>query len=56
MCISDELPSPDPAEVASFRYVDTDALIRELTERPDEYTAWFKICLEKVLELYYKIV
>jgi isopentenyl-diphosphate delta-isomerase len=54
MGISDELPSPNPVEVSGFRYMDTDLLLFELFEQPDEYTAWFKICLEKVLERYYQ--
>ena len=56
MGISDELPLPDPAEIANFKYMDTDLLLFELVEQPDAYTAWFKICLEKVLEIYYQIV
>jgi isopentenyl-diphosphate delta-isomerase len=52
MGISDELPLPNPSEVAGFRYMDTDLLIFELFEQPHQYTAWFKICLEKVLEIY----
>ena len=54
--ISDELPLPNPAEAASFRYMDTELLLLELLEHPEQYTAWFKICLEKVLETYYQIV
>jgi len=56
MGISDKLPLPNPAEVAGFRYMDVDLLIFELFEQPDNYTPWFKICLEKVLEIYYQIV
>jgi len=56
MGISDELPLPNPAEVAGFRYVETDLLLFELFEQPDIYTPWFKICLEMVLEIYYQIV
>ncbi|PWK79254.1 isopentenyl-diphosphate delta-isomerase [Mucilaginibacter oryzae] len=54
--ITDDLPLPDPAEVACFRYLSVDELALELSERPDEFTAWFKICVEKVLEIYYQIV
>ena len=54
--MSDEIPQPDVAEVAGFRYMDTDLLILELLKRPDDYTAWFKICLERVVEMYYQIV
>ena len=56
MGVSDKLPFPNASEVADFRYMDTDLLLFELVERPDEYTAWFKICLEKVLEIYYQTV
>ena len=56
MGITDELPLPDPAEVASFRYMDNVLLGFEISENPDEFTAWFKICLEKVLEIYYQKV
>ncbi|WP_154402507.1 isopentenyl-diphosphate Delta-isomerase [Mucilaginibacter endophyticus] len=56
MGISDELPLPNPAEVAGFRYIDTDLLIVELLEQPEQYTAWFKICLEQVLEIYRQII
>jgi len=56
MGISDALPLPDPAEVAGFRYMDTDLLLFDLFEQPDQYTAWFKICLEKVLEIHYQII
>ena len=53
--ISDQIPEPDPDEVAGFKYMDADLLVFELIEQPDEYTAWFKICLERVLESYYQI-
>ena len=53
MGITDDLPLPNPAEVADFRYIDTDLLMLELSEQPELYTAWFKICLEQVLEVYY---
>lgn len=50
--MSDEIPQPDAAEVSGFRYIETDLLIRELLKRPDDYTAWFKICLKQVVERY----
>lgn len=52
MGISNELPLPDPAEVAAFRYMDANLLLADLIEQPQLYTAWFKICLEQVLEAY----
>lgn len=56
MGISDEPPLPNTAEVADFRYMDTDLLKFELFEQPDLYTAWFKICIQQLLEIYYQIV
>lgn len=56
MGISDELPLPDSTEVAGYRYMDTDVLLAEILAQPDHYTSWFKICLEKVLEIYYQTV
>jgi len=53
--ICDQLPVPDPAEVSSFKYIDIDQLKYELSEQPELYTAWFKICLERVLEVHYEI-
>jgi isopentenyl-diphosphate delta-isomerase len=52
---SDQLPEPDPAEVAGFKYMDTSSLVLKLNEQPDLYTAWFKICLDRVLESYCQI-
>jgi isopentenyl-diphosphate delta-isomerase len=33
-------PSPDPAEVAEWRWVATDALEREMASEPDRFTPW----------------
>jgi len=53
--ISNHAPQPNPAEVADYKYMDTDVLVFELIEHPDKYTAWFKICLDQVIESYYQI-
>ena len=50
--VSDVVPIINPEEVAAFRYIDLDMLLLELFEQPDNYTPWFKICLEQVLEIY----
>ncbi|SFT16388.1 isopentenyl-diphosphate delta-isomerase [Mucilaginibacter polytrichastri] len=55
MGICDQLPVPEPAEVADFKYVDADQLMFELLERPELYTAWLKICFEQVLNMRYEI-
>lgn len=48
--ISNQKPLPLSTEVADYKYMDTDMLVFELTERPDQYTPWFKLCFDKVLE------
>jgi len=53
--VTDKLPSPDPLEVASYRYLPMDELITEIGERPEIYTAWLKICFEKLLEAYSRV-
>jgi isopentenyl-diphosphate delta-isomerase len=52
---SDQIPETNPMEVAAFRYVDTEALIMEINEQPEEFTAWFKICLHQVIKRHYQI-
>lgn len=54
--ISDQHPVPDPAEVASFKYIDTESLKLDLNENAEIYTEWLKICFEQVLETYPKII
>ncbi|HWW38645.1 isopentenyl-diphosphate Delta-isomerase [Pedobacter sp.] len=47
---SDELPIPNPSEVASFRYLNLEDLAREIKINPEDYTPWLKICFSKVLD------
>ena len=37
-CVGD--PAPDPAEVASVRWVEADAVARELAEHPEHFAPW----------------
>ena len=53
--ISDQLPEPDPNEVATFAYDDTNLHLLNLIEQPELYTPWFTLCLERVLESYYQM-
>lgn len=46
---SDHLPHPNPEEVSAFRYVDMDELKADLTEHPENYTAWLRISFEQIL-------
>ncbi|NOZ62620.1 MAG: isopentenyl-diphosphate Delta-isomerase [Calditrichaeota bacterium] len=43
--------TPDPAEVAEIRWINPNVLKQEIAEKPDEFTVWFKIVLERVLEI-----
>ena len=47
---SDELPVPNPEEVAGYRYVGLAALKADVQAQPDIYSAWLNECLEKVIE------
>jgi isopentenyl-diphosphate Delta-isomerase len=35
-------PDPDPSEVAAWCWKDADAVARDMHERPDKYTVWFR--------------
>lgn len=45
--ITDELPRPDPAEVADFRYVFPEELQAELARHPERFTPWFRILAQR---------
>ncbi|MGV8879312.1 MAG: isopentenyl-diphosphate Delta-isomerase [Sphingobacteriaceae bacterium] len=47
---SDQLPQPDKKEVEAYQYVSLKALKTDVAAHPAIYTAWFKICLDKVLQ------
>lgn len=47
--VSDELPVINLTEVASYKYMDLDVLKADLIENPDLYTAWLKICFDKMI-------
>ncbi|MBY0541991.1 MAG: isopentenyl-diphosphate Delta-isomerase [Sphingobacteriaceae bacterium] len=48
--ISDENPIINLEEVASFKYVKLAELDKNIIENPDDYTAWLKVCFNKVLD------
>jgi isopentenyl-diphosphate Delta-isomerase len=39
-------PRPDPREVSDWRWVDLEALRREVAEQPERFTPWLRIVLE----------
>lgn len=47
---SNELPRPDPAEVADWRWLTPAEIRTELAATPDRYTPWFEPALEGLLE------
>lgn len=42
--------TPNPEEVESYKYISIPALSKDVKENPENYTEWFKICLEEVLK------
>ena len=44
--ISDEVPAPDPEEVAAWKYIGYKELIKEMEVAPASFTEWFKLCLK----------
>lgn len=47
--IYNEAPEVNPEEVKDWKYVHVEELILDMRLNPDNYTAWFKICIEKVI-------
>ncbi|MDB5297543.1 MAG: isopentenyl-diphosphate delta-isomerase, type 1 [Phycisphaerales bacterium] len=45
----DGAPAPNPAEVSDWRWADPPALRADVAARPDRYTPWFRIVLDRVL-------
>jgi isopentenyl-diphosphate delta-isomerase len=48
--ISDELPLPNPDEVANFKYCNLTTLGKDLKQNPDQYSAWLNICYQRMVE------
>ncbi|TLV03591.1 isopentenyl-diphosphate Delta-isomerase [Dyadobacter luticola] len=47
--VSDAIPNLDPLEVSDYRYVAAETLKTDMQAHPENYTEWFKICLDEVL-------
>jgi isopentenyl-diphosphate delta-isomerase len=47
--VSDQAPQINPEEVVNFRYITIPDLLHSIEEFPQNYSEWFKICLEDVL-------
>lgn len=46
--MTNDLPNPNPEEVAAYRYISWDDLQKEIDQDPERFTTWFRICLPKV--------
>ncbi len=42
-------PELNPEEAASWKWIDADALRKDVASNPDNYTTWFKMILEREL-------
>lgn len=43
-------PAPDPDEVAEWRWASVSETLADLEQRPQHYTAWFRIAFEGLIE------
>lgn len=48
---SDQIPDPDPQEVAAWRYVSLETIKDEIALDESQFTEWFKICFDQVNSL-----
>ncbi|MBI2722107.1 MAG: isopentenyl-diphosphate Delta-isomerase [Bacteroidetes bacterium] len=46
---SDEHPKPNPEEVSEYKYLSLEELYSELFHHPQNYTFWFKLIFERVV-------
>jgi isopentenyl-diphosphate Delta-isomerase len=51
---TDVLPVINPQEVAGFTYMGLEEINDHLKQKPDDYTEWFKICFDRVIEHHQK--
>jgi isopentenyl-diphosphate delta-isomerase len=47
---SNELPKPNPDEVMDYNYISTIDLIKDVAQNPENYTVWFKLIFERVIQ------
>ena len=43
------IPTPNPTEVADWRWVSPEQVRMELVEQPDQFTVWFRLCFERAV-------
>lgn len=49
--VSDSIPTINHQEVADFKYINLVDLELAIQEKPEDFTPWFKICLDRVIEI-----
>lgn len=47
---TDNSPVPNKNEVSDWKYISLDKLKTDITNSPDNYTEWLKICMNKVIQ------
>jgi isopentenyl-diphosphate delta-isomerase len=50
--VSDDLPNPNPSEVSQWKYTALDALEKDISGNPANYTVWLNLCLPKLIEYF----
>lgn len=45
-----DLPSPDPAEVAAYRWLNRSDIELDIAAQPDSYTEWFKLIYRQAFD------
>jgi isopentenyl-diphosphate delta-isomerase len=48
--VTDDLPKPNFSEVKDWKYMSIEKLAKDLELNPHHYTAWLKICFNKVVQ------
>lgn len=48
----DGIPAPNPEEADGWKWVGLDGIVRDVNARPDAYTYWSKIALEKLIPVF----
>ncbi len=48
-------PNPNPEEIDELKWVDPKDLLQDVKKNPDNYTLWFRLALDSVLEIHKEI-
>jgi isopentenyl-diphosphate Delta-isomerase len=53
--VTDDTPTANPDEVKDFKYVLPEKVQDELRANPEQFTVWFRICFDRVLQYYHNL-